>query len=119
MNLERLLTSSCRQKILKELSRVKKIHIMGLVRNINSTYIEVNRNIKILEKEGIVTDQRVGRMRMLRLNHENPKTKTLLQALQILNTQNKTKSDIEPACLPSLSEDTQNTDEITETNCLQ
>lgn len=91
MNLEKLLTSSCRQKILKELSRVKTIHIMGLVRNINSTYIEVNRNIKILEKEGIVTEQRVGRMRLLKLNHENPKTKILLQALKLLNAQNKKK----------------------------
>jgi DNA-binding transcriptional ArsR family regulator len=89
LNLERLLTSSCRQKILKELSRCKKIHIMGLVRKINSTYIEVNRNVKMLEGEGIVTDQRVGRMRMIRLNSENPKTVLLLQALKILNTQTK------------------------------
>ena len=116
MNLERLLASSCRQKILKELSRVKKVHIMGLVRNINSTYIEVNRNIKILEKEGVVTDQRVGRMRMLRLNHENPKTKVLLQALKILNTQTKIKSNLEKTCLPNFIEETQNTNEITETS---
>ena len=102
MNLERLLTSSCRQKILKELSRVKTVHIMRLVRNMNSTYVEVNRNIKILEDEGVVIDQRFGRMRMLRLNLENPKTKLLLQALKILNTQTKTKSNLENTCLPQL-----------------
>lgn len=102
MNLERLLTSSCRQKILKELSRVKTVHIMGLVRNINSTYIEVNRNIKILEEEGVVIDQRVGRMRMLRLNRENPKTALLLQALKILSTQ--TKNNLEKTCIPSLND---------------
>ena len=90
MNLERLLTSACRQKLLKELSNVKQIHIMGLVRNINSTYIEVNRNLKILEKEGIITDQRVGRCRMIRLNRDNPKTTLLLKALKILRTQIKT-----------------------------
>jgi hypothetical protein len=77
---------------------VKTVHIMGLVRNINSTYVEVNRNIEILEKEGVVTDQRIGRMRMLRLNHENPKTKLLLQALKVLNTQTKTKNDLEKTC---------------------
>jgi DeoR/GlpR family transcriptional regulator of sugar metabolism len=96
------MTSSCRQKILKELSRVKTVHVMGLVRNINSTYVEVNRNLKLLEKEGVVIDQRIGRMRMLRLNHENPKTKLLLQALKILNTQTKTKSNLENTCLPQL-----------------
>jgi hypothetical protein len=63
---------------------------MGLVRNINSTYVEVNRNFKILEKEGIVTDQRVGRLRVIRLNRENPTTTLLLQALKILSNQTKT-----------------------------
>jgi hypothetical protein len=62
---------------------------MGLVRNINSTYVEVNRNLKILQNEGVVFDQRVGRMRMLKLNHENPKTDLLLKALKILNTKTK------------------------------
>jgi len=90
LNLERLLASSCRQKILKELSKTKENHIMGLVGNINGTYIEVNRNLKILEKEGIVTDQRVGRRRVIRLNRENPKTTLLLKALKILSTQTKT-----------------------------
>jgi len=93
LNLERLLTSLCRQKMLKELSKVKKIHIMGLVRNVNSTYVEVNRNVKILEKEGVVIDQHVGRMRVISLNRENPKTTLLLQALKILNTQIKPTSN--------------------------
>jgi len=100
LNLERLLASSCRQKILKELSKVKQTHIMGLVRNINSTYVEVNRNFKILEKEGIVTDQRVGRLRVIRLNRENPTTTLLLQALKILSTQTKT-TDIPIKTCPS------------------
>lgn len=100
MNLERLLASSCRQKILKGLSKVKQTPIMGLVRNINSTYVEVNRNFKILEKEGIVTDQRVGRLRVIRLNRENPTTTLLLQALKILSNQTKT-TDIPIKTCPS------------------
>ena len=86
MNLGKMLTSSCRQKIIKELSISKNIHVMGLVRKINSTYVEVDRNLKILEKEGIIIDKRLGRMRMLRLNYDNPKTALLLQALKILNS---------------------------------
>jgi predicted transcriptional regulator len=88
LDLKKLLASSCRQKIIKELSKVKAIHIMGLVRRINSTYNETNRNFKILQKEGIVTDKRIGRMRMIRLNRENPRTVILLQALKILETEN-------------------------------
>lgn len=75
-----------------ELSRVKTVNIMGLVRAINSTYIEVNRNIKILEKEGVVTDQHIGRMRILKLNCENQKTILLLQALKILSKPSRTET---------------------------
>jgi hypothetical protein len=89
MNLDKLLTSGCRQKILKTLQKEKSINIMGLVTKINSTYIEVNRNVKILEREGIVSERRFGRIRMIILNQEDPKTKVLLQALKILNNQEK------------------------------
>jgi len=58
---------------------------MKLVRNINSTYVEVNRNIKILEKEGIVIDKRFGRLRIIKLNYENNNTKLLLKVLRILD----------------------------------
>lgn len=64
---------------------------MALVRATNSTYIEMNRNIKILEKEDILTDKRVGRMRIIKLIRENQKTILLLQALKILTKQPTTK----------------------------
>jgi DNA-binding transcriptional ArsR family regulator len=84
LELKKLLASSLRQKILKSLSERKEINVMGLVRRINSTYNEVNRNLTILEREGIITDARCGRMRLIRLNRENPKTVLLLQVLKQL-----------------------------------
>ena len=60
---------------------------MRLVRNINSTYNETNRNFKILEKEGIVSDKYVGRIRLIKLNRENPRTKILLQVLKTLESE--------------------------------
>jgi hypothetical protein len=89
MDPEKLLTSGCRQKILKTMSKVKSINIMGLVTKINSTYIEVNRNVKILEQEGGLSEHRYGRVRMIILNSESPKTQLLLQALKILGSQTK------------------------------
>lgn len=61
--------------------------MMDLVRKVNSTYIQVNRNLGILEKEGIVKSKRYGRVRMIRLNRENPKTEAILKALEILRRQ--------------------------------
>lgn len=62
---------------------------MDLVRRVNSTYNQVNRNLQILEQEGIAESEYYGRMRLIRLNRENPKTKAILQALRILREQNR------------------------------
>lgn len=59
---------------------------MELVRKVNSTYNQVNSNLQILQKEEIIFDEHFGRMRVIRLNRENPRTQLLLQALKILET---------------------------------
>ena len=87
MDLRRLIASSCRQKILETLSKVGQTYVMDLVRKVNSTYTQVNRNLGILEKEGIVKSKRYGRVRIIRLNRENPKTEAILKALEILRRQ--------------------------------
>jgi len=84
MDLRRLIASSCRQKILEALSTVRQTYVTDLVRRINSTYGQVNRNLQILEHEGIVKIQYYGRLRMIKLNRENPKTITLLKVLKLL-----------------------------------
>ena len=55
-----------------------------LVRKVNSTYTQVNRNLKILQQEDIVESKYYGRMRMIKLNRENPKTEVMLKALRML-----------------------------------
>jgi len=59
--------------------------VTNLVRVINSTYNQVNRNLQILEKEGIIKTKHYGNVKMIELNVENPKTKTLLKVLHMLN----------------------------------
>ena len=86
MDLEKLLASSCRRKILKVLWEIDRGNVMELVRKVNSTYSQVNANLHILAEEGIIKDKRCGRLRIIKLNKENPKTALLLQALKILNT---------------------------------
>jgi len=58
--------------------------MMDLVRKVNSTYTQVNRNLLILEQEDIVESRYYGRMRVIRLNRENPKTEAILKALRML-----------------------------------
>jgi hypothetical protein len=60
------------------------MNIMSLVRKVNSTYNQVNANLQIIEKENITIEQRFGRIRMIKLNRENPKSILLLQTLEML-----------------------------------
>jgi DNA-binding transcriptional ArsR family regulator len=85
LNLNKILSSSCRRKILKTLSEKKGITIMKLVTIVNSTYNEVDRNLRILEGEGIINQRHVGRRRIIRLNLKNEKTLVTLKLLKLLN----------------------------------
>jgi DeoR/GlpR family transcriptional regulator of sugar metabolism len=82
------MASTCRQKILWALSKVRRTHITGLVRIINSTYNEVRRNLEILQSEGIVKMTSCGNMKYVELQRDSPKTKKLLTALHTLQDEN-------------------------------
>jgi DeoR/GlpR family transcriptional regulator of sugar metabolism len=88
LDLKKIIGSSCRQKIINALSKSESVNVMGLVRKINGTYNETNRNLKILEQEDIVLNCYYGRIRQIRLNRENPRTRLLLQALKTLESEN-------------------------------
>jgi len=70
--------------MLLALANVNKTHVTQLVRIINSTYNEVNRNLTILEKEGIIRTKRLGYLKIIELQRENPQTMALLKALELL-----------------------------------
>jgi DNA-binding transcriptional ArsR family regulator len=84
LDLERVLASSCRTRIIRLLYKKGHVHVMQLVHQANSTYNEVNSHLRILQKEGIILDEHFGRLRVIRLSLENPRTLILLEALRIL-----------------------------------
>jgi hypothetical protein len=84
MELNRVLASLCRQRILLELSEQKELTMMALVRGVNSTYGEVNRNLQTLQKQELMTQKYVGRLRIIRLNWQNEHVSVLLKALKSL-----------------------------------
>jgi hypothetical protein len=78
--------------MLRELSKTREIQVMRLVSKVNSTYNELNRNLMLLEREGIATNEyrikvRHGKIRVIRLNKDNPKTMKLLAALKTLESE--------------------------------
>jgi predicted transcriptional regulator len=97
MDLEKMMASSCRRRILRVLSRTGRTNVMALVRKVNSTYNQVNSNLQILQKEGIVFDEHFGRMRVIRLNKENVKTRLLLEVLSMLENSRRKSKQQRPA----------------------
>jgi predicted transcriptional regulator len=89
MDLRKLLASTQRQNILKTLAEHHEMQIMRLVNATGTTYNELNRNLQILEKEGIIINEypvkvRHGKVRVIRLDKENPKTQVLLKVIKTL-----------------------------------
>ena len=54
MKIEKILASSNRRKLFRILRKTKQTNIMDLVRNAKSTYNQVQSDLRILEKEGII-----------------------------------------------------------------
>ena len=84
LKLEKILASTCRQKILLCLAKVKKTHITNLVRMTNSTYNQIIRNVEMMNREGIVNIYCCGSLKIIELQYDEPKTERLLKALQLL-----------------------------------
>ena len=89
--MEKIFASKCRTKIVKILSEKKETHIMDLVRKTNSTWSEVDRNIRILEGLGVVESRYHQNRRVVQLIRKNGKVEALLRALTILEMANLTK----------------------------
>jgi hypothetical protein len=63
---------------------------MRLVSKLNTAYNELNRNLALLEKEGLVIDEyqvkvKHGKVRVISLNRDNPNSKLLLTILKTLD----------------------------------
>ena len=86
MDLEEILLSACRRKIIKYLADNGSTNIMQLILGIRSKYPQTNAELRILQEDGIIIDRHRGRMREIRLNRENPKTGLILEALKILHS---------------------------------
>jgi DNA-binding transcriptional ArsR family regulator len=84
MEMNKIIGSLIRRRILEVLSENKELAIMKLIKKVNSSHNEVDRNLKILTDENLITQQLIGRKRIIRLNYENKKTVILLKTLHVL-----------------------------------
>jgi len=86
--MEKLFASTCRVRILKILASKGETNIMELVHQTNSTWSEIDRNIKLLKKMEIVSTRFYQNRRLIKLNEKEGKVKVVLKALRMLEMAN-------------------------------
>jgi predicted transcriptional regulator len=79
----KIFASTCRVNMLKILAK-GETNIMDLVHKTNSTWLEVDRNIKFFESLGIVETTFCKNRRLIKLNKNNAMVESILKALRIL-----------------------------------
>lgn len=80
-SLARVLSSSGRIKILTLLSNVGELHLSEIARKTDQSYSATDRHLEDLAEASIVEEHDYGRVRMFRLNLENPRAKILRQLI--------------------------------------
>jgi DNA-binding transcriptional ArsR family regulator len=76
-----VLSSSGRIKILTVLSNVGELHLSEIARKTDQSYSSTDRHLEELSQASIVEERDYGRVRMFRLNLENPRAKILRQLI--------------------------------------
>ena len=80
-SLARVLSSSGRIKILTVLSNVGELHLSEIARKTDQSYSATDRHLEELSEASIVEEHDYGRVRMFKLNLENPRAKILRQLI--------------------------------------
>jgi len=84
--MEEVFSSKGRVKIIKLLVDVAELNISGIAERAGLSYSTVREHLRVLKSEGLVKEKRFGRIRILSLNIENPKTKLVKNFVESWNS---------------------------------
>jgi predicted transcriptional regulator len=77
------LSSKGRLRILKVLTKMDKLHLSEIVKRTGLNYATAITHLQLLEKLNLVKQKRFGRIRIYRLNDENPKVKAIRMLFEV------------------------------------
>ena len=80
-SLARILSSAGRIKILTVLSNVGELHLTEIAKQTDQSYSSTQRHLEDLSDAAIVEEHDYGRVRMFKLNLENPRVRILKQLI--------------------------------------
>jgi DNA-binding transcriptional ArsR family regulator len=82
MNLEEVLSSRPRLKILKLIYQLGQLNISDLARKIKTNFSQTVNHLEILKNEGILEERVYGRIHLYRLA-DSPKAKAIIALIEI------------------------------------
>ncbi|MCX8153866.1 MAG: winged helix-turn-helix domain-containing protein [Candidatus Bathyarchaeota archaeon] len=82
MELEEVLSSKPRIKIIKLIAQVGALNVSGIARRLNLNYASTSAHLKLLEAEGILTQKSYGRIRIYKLDENSPKAKAVRNLIE-------------------------------------
>jgi len=83
MELEEVLSSKSRMKILKLIYQLGQLNVSDVARRLKLNFVSTSKHLKLLESEGILQERTYGRVRMYRFNDGSAKTKALQNLLDV------------------------------------
>jgi predicted transcriptional regulator len=81
MSVETVFASKGRVKILKILADIGELNISEIARRAKLNYTTTNQHLQILETSGIIRHKNFGRIRIFRLNDDNPRAARIRQLI--------------------------------------
>jgi predicted transcriptional regulator len=83
MELEEVLSSKSRMKILKLIYQLGQLNVSDVARRLKLNFVSTSKHLKLLESEGILQERTYGRVRMYRFNEGSAKAKALQNLLDV------------------------------------
>jgi len=82
MDVIELLSSRGRLKILVSLLKYGELNISELARRSGLNHVITDKHVRALEELGLVSETRLGRVRLVKLNSERPEIKLLEELIK-------------------------------------
>jgi predicted transcriptional regulator len=83
MELEEVLSSKSRMKILKLIYQLGQLNVSDVARRLKLNFVSTSKHLKLLESEGILQERTYGRVRMYRFNEGSAKAKAVQNLLDV------------------------------------
>ena len=89
MPIEDVFSSRGRVRILRILTEIGELNISEIARRAGLNYTTTNQHLQALMNAGIICHKKFGRIRIFRLNEENPRVKIIKELIDFWGQTNK------------------------------